>query len=115
MQQIEIKIHSENGNYAQSKFTPFGGAVFVGEVFRKLGNPGYRQLDHLKETLSLLPPSVRKVRLRSDSAGYQTELLKYCANGSNERFGVIEFCISCPVSVEFINAVYKYLGLLPTT
>ena len=69
--------------------------------------PGYRQLDHLKETLSLLPSSVRKVRLRSDSAGYQTELLKYCANGSNERFGVIEFCISCPVSAEFINAVHS--------
>ena len=37
MQQIEIKIQSENGNHAQSKFTPFGGAVLVGEVFRKLG------------------------------------------------------------------------------
>ena len=66
---------------------------------------GYRQLDHLKETLALLPGSVRKVRLRSDSAGYQVELLKYCAGGLNERFGVIEFAIGCTVSPAFIDAV----------
>ena len=67
--------------------------------------PGYRQLDHLRETLHLLPESVEKVRLRSDSAGYQAELLKYCASGENKRFGVIEFAISCHVSSELMKAV----------
>jgi len=66
---------------------------------------GYRQLDHLKATLALLPDSVKKVRLRSDSAGYQIELLKYCASGSSARFGVIEFAIGCPVSSAFRDAV----------
>jgi hypothetical protein len=41
--------------------------------------------------------------VRSDSAGYQTELLKYCAQG-NERFGVIEFAVSADVTAEFRKA-----------
>ena len=31
--------------------------------------------------------------LRSDTAGYQRELLRYCAEGGDERFGVIEFAV----------------------
>lgn len=60
--------------------------------------PGYRQLENLVESLRLLPDSVEKVRLRSDTAGYQIDLLKYCACGKNERFGVIEFAVGCPVT-----------------
>lgn len=59
--------------------------------------PGFRQMENLAESLDLLPEGVRHVRLRSDTAGYQIELLKYCAEGRNERFGVIDFAISSPV------------------
>ena len=62
---------------------------------------GFEQLEELKRMLSLLPEGVKKVKLRSDSAGYQIDLLKYCAGGGNERFGVIEFAISCDVVKEF--------------
>ncbi len=68
-------------------------------------SPGYQQLEQLKASLELLPASVKKVRLRSDTAGYQIELLKYCAQGDNERFGVIDFAIGCPVTAEFQKAV----------
>jgi hypothetical protein len=37
---------------------------------------------------------VDKVFLRSDSTGYQEDLLAYCAEGKHERFGVIEFAIA---------------------
>ena len=67
--------------------------------------PGYRQLENLKASLELLPESVKKVRLRSDTAGYQIEVLKYCATGANERLGVIEFAISSPVTKELKQAV----------
>jgi hypothetical protein len=60
--------------------------------------PGYGQLENLKASLELLPKSVDHVRLRSDTAGYQIELLKYCAEGKDKRFGVIEFAISSPVT-----------------
>jgi len=60
----------------------------------------YRQLENLCASLELLPEDVKQVRLRSDSAGYQIELLKYCAQGANERFGVIEFAICSPVTEE---------------
>ena len=68
---------------------------------------GFQQLEELKRMLSLLPEGVKKVKLRSDSAGYQIDLLKYCAGGGNERFGVIDFAISCDVGDEFKEAASK--------
>jgi hypothetical protein len=68
-------------------------------------SPGYQQLEQLKASLEVLPASVKKVRLRSDTAGYQIELLKYCAQGDNQRFGVIDFAIGCPVTAELKAAV----------
>ena len=38
---------------------------------------GYEQLRVFKEALACLPQGVEKVRLRSDTAGYQHDLLKY--------------------------------------
>ena len=45
--------------------------------------------------------------MRSDTAGYQHDLLKYCDSGDNERFGRIEFVVGCDVSPEFKRAVSK--------
>ena len=57
------------------------------------------------DALTMLPPGVTKVYLRSDTAGYQHDLLKYCEKGTNERFGRIEFAIGCDVGKEFKKAV----------
>ena len=45
-----------------------------------------------------------QVTLRSDTAAYQEEILKYCAEGKNERFGVIDFTISCKIVESFKQA-----------
>jgi hypothetical protein len=66
---------------------------------------GYEQLRVLQESLSLLPEGVAQVRLRSDTAGYQHALLRYCNQGKDERFGRIEFAISADVTPEFKKAV----------
>ncbi len=66
---------------------------------------GYEQLRVLKEALEYLPLWVRKVRLRSDTAGYQHDLLRYCNEEVNKRFGRIEFAIGCDVTPEFRKAV----------
>jgi hypothetical protein len=68
---------------------------------------GFEQLRVFKEALGCLPQAVNQVRLRSDTAGYQHDLLKYCAMGSNDRFGVIEFAIGCDVTREFKKAVMQ--------
>jgi hypothetical protein len=70
-------------------------------------NAGFEQLRLLQESLCLLPEGVEKVFLRSDSAGYQEDLLKYCAEGKNERFGVIEFAIANKVSAAFRQAALE--------
>ncbi|WP_028893413.1 IS1380 family transposase [Syntrophorhabdus aromaticivorans] len=70
---------------------------------------GYEQLRVFLHALSLLPPGVKTVRLRSDTAGYQHELLSYCDRGKDgklhERFGRIEFAIGAHVTKEFRKAV----------
>ena len=66
---------------------------------------GYQQLRVLMESLGYIPSGVEEVMLRSDTAGYQRELLKYCAEGRDERFGVIEFAVGVDVTAEFKRAI----------
>jgi hypothetical protein len=68
---------------------------------------GHEQLRVLKECLRHLPESVRKVALRSDTAGYQEELLLYCGEGRDPRFGVIDFAIGADVTEAFRAEVLK--------
>jgi len=80
--------------------------VVVHTEFRDGNVPaGFQQLRVLEEALTCLPEGVEQVRLRSDSAGYQHELLKYCELGENERFGRIEFAIGCDVTPEYKRAL----------
>ena len=66
---------------------------------------GFEKVRVLKESLEYLPPAVEKVYLRTDSAGYQADLLQFCAKGESERFGVIEFAVSADVTAAFRKAV----------
>ncbi len=68
---------------------------------------GYQQLRVFKEALELLPAEVEEVRLRTDTAGYQHDLLGYCCMGENKRFGKIEFAVGCNVTPEFKKAVLE--------
>ena len=68
---------------------------------------GCGNLKVLKETLRILPQGVMKVYFRSDTAAYQKDLLIYCAEGKNERFGVIEFAVGADVTAEFKRAVAR--------
>lgn len=61
-------------------------------------NAGFEQLRILQEALNLLPPDVKHAYLRSDSAGYQEDLIRYCAEGKDPRFGVIPFAIAARVT-----------------
>jgi len=69
--------------------------------------PGWRQREEFEQILGSLPEEVKSVALRSDSAGYQADLLTYCAEGKNSRFGFIPAAISCPVGQEFKDAVKR--------
>jgi hypothetical protein len=81
-------------------------AVVAHTEFRDGNVPaGYGQLRVFKQALGCLPDGIADVRLRSDTAGYQHDLLRYCERGENERFGRIEFAIGCDVTAEFKEAV----------
>jgi hypothetical protein len=67
---------------------------------------GWKQLGVVKEAISHLPSSVKTVRVRSDSAGYEHALLAWLDRADNKgRLGRIEFAVSCDVSPEFKTAV----------
>ncbi len=82
------------------------GVLSLHSEFRDGNVPaGHEQLRVLKDSLAGLPESVTKVFLRSDTAGYQRDLLLYCGEGKDKRFGVIEFAVGADVTAEFRRAV----------
>lgn len=110
------QTHKRTAFYSYKKFKAYQPlntywyeqGLLIHSEFRDGNVPaGYEQLRVLQEALRQLPPEVVKVFLRSDSAGYQQELLEYCAEGQDERFGVIEFAISSKVSESFKQAVMQ--------
>jgi hypothetical protein len=66
---------------------------------------GFEQRRVLEEALPCLPKGVKKVRMRSDTAGYQHELLRYCDREDNKRCGRIDFTVGCDVTPDFKKAV----------
>jgi hypothetical protein len=109
-----IETHKRDALFCYKKFKAYQplncwwaeqGAMIYSE-FRDGNVPaGHEQLRVLKDCLLHLPDSVQKVALRSDTAGYQEELLLYCGEGKDPRFGVIEFAIGADVTAAFRAAV----------
>ncbi len=85
-----IETHKREALFCYKKFKAYQplncwwaeqGAMLYSE-FRDGNVPaGHEQLRVLQESLRHLPDSVRTVSLRSDTAGYQEELLLYCGEG----------------------------------
>lgn len=109
-----IETHKRDALFCYKKFKAYQplncwwaeqGAMLYSE-FRDGNVPaGHEQLRVLKESLRHLPDSVKKVSLRSDTAGYQEDLLLYCGEGKDPRFGVIAFAIGADVTEAFRAAV----------
>jgi hypothetical protein len=109
-----IGTHKRDALYCYKKFKAYQplncwwaeqGAMLYSE-FRDGNVPaGHEQLRVMQDCLRHLPDSVKKVSLRSDTAGYQEELLLYCGEGADPRFGVIDFAVSADVTQAFRAAV----------
>ena len=109
-----IETHKEQATYCFRKYKAYQplttywyeADLVVHSEFRDGNVPaGHQQLRVLRESLENLPSRVDRVMLRSDTAGYQQELLRYCAEGRHERFGVIEFAVGVDVTEAFRGAV----------
>lgn len=68
---------------------------------------GAEKLRVLKEGLAVLPSGVEVVYFRGDTAAYQHDAMAYCAEGKNNRFGIIEFAIGAKVTEPFKTAVWE--------
>jgi hypothetical protein len=79
--------------------------LIVADQFRDGNVPaGTRLREVLHQALQALPPTVRSVRLRSDSAGYVHELLDWCRQEIPGR-PRIEFAISADMTEELRTAI----------
>ncbi|MEK7280963.1 MAG: IS1380 family transposase [Chloroflexota bacterium] len=65
---------------------------------------GHEMLRVVKESIDALPPEIEKIRIRTDSAGYQHDVLKFCATGDGGKRDPIEFTISNDMTEEFRQA-----------
>jgi len=80
--------------------------LMVRSEFRDGNVPaGYDLLRVLKEALEALPEGIERVRVRSDTAGYQHDVLRFMATGDEGQRQVIEFTVSCDVTPQFRQAV----------
>ncbi len=66
----------------------------------------YDNFRALKESLEILPEGVEEVYFRSDSAGYQHDILKFCEK-NDTRFGKIGYAIASEVSSSFKESVVE--------
>ena len=108
-----VQSHKRQAEYCYKKFKAYQPLntwwaeqqVIVHSGFRDANVPaGYRQLRVLQASLAALPGGVDKVCLRSDTAGYQKDLLLCCGAGRDKVFGVIEFAVGANVTAEFRRA-----------
>ena len=109
-----VETHKQQAQYCYEKYkayqpltTYWHEAGLIAHTEFRDGNvpAGYQQKRVLTEALAQLPSGVKKVMVRSDTAGYQQELLRYCAKGQDERLGEIEFAVGVMVTPEFRKAV----------
>ena len=109
-----VETHKRDAFFCYKKFRAYQPLqtywaereMLVHSEFRDGNVPaGYQQLRVLQEALEMLPAGIASASLRSDSAGYQVELLRYCAEGRNERFGVVDFAVSADVTTALRAAV----------
>src|SRR5271155_5733328 len=105
-----IATHKRDALFCYKKFKAYQPlncwwaeqGVMLYSEFRDGNVPaGHEQLRVLKDSLGYVPGGVKKIYLRSDTAGYQEELLLYCGEGTDPRFGVIEFAIGADVTEAF--------------
>ena len=111
-----VQTHKSTALYCYKKFAAYQPLNFYWQEldtifysqFRDGNVPaGFGLWDALVRALEQLPEGVDQLLLRSDSAGYCWELLRYCAEGRNERFGKIDFAVSADVTDPLKQEVAK--------
>lgn len=111
-----IETHKANSLYCYKKYTAYQPMmvwwaeqqVIVHTQFRDGNAPAdYALLPVLQEAISCLPKNSDKKQLyfRSDAAGYNIELLKYCEDKN------IQFAVGCPIS----DSVREVIKSAPTS
>ncbi|MDE0303063.1 MAG: transposase [Gammaproteobacteria bacterium] len=99
------KVPGERGYQPLAVFCPELGRVLASE-FRDGNVPAKtRNLELLEQVLGEVPPAIRRVWFRTDGAGFQHGLVRFCNEPASRpealrRFGVIGFVVSADLDDE---------------
>jgi hypothetical protein len=75
---------------------------------------GFALRQVVQESLAFLPAGVETLYLRSDTAGYDTDVLFWCERAAEHpQYGRIQFTISADVTLEFRKAVARVTEWTP--
>ena len=114
-----IPTNKRTAKYSYKKFKAYQGLnawwdeqqMVLNTEFRDGNvNAAHQITRFLKETLHHLPEGIKEIAIRSDTAGYQYDLMDFCEivdkrNNGDKRFGKIKFAIGVDVSKSFREAV----------
>ena len=104
------KAPGERGYQPLAVFCPELGMVLASE-FRDGNVPAkVRNLELLEQVLAELPPEIKRVGFRTDGAGFQRKLIRFCNEPASRpaalrRFGVIGFVVSADQDREMVQSL----------
>ena len=114
-----IETHKSNALSCYKKFKAYQPlnvwwaelAMMLNSEFRDGNVPaGHEQLRVLIASRALLPADVTRVFLRSDTAGYQSELLLYCGEGNNSSIIGLMFWVASTKPARMNSACFVGRG-----
>jgi hypothetical protein len=85
--EAQYSYHRKTGYYPMLGFFAEYGLITQGEFRQGNESPGSKALNFLKKCLATIPDSIGKIRLRSDSAWYLSEIFDFC-DANNIEFAI---------------------------
>lgn len=98
-QKAKFSFHKEPGYYPMLGFVAETQQVLLAEFRDGNASPSSGALRFLEQLVGRLPETIEKIRLRSDSAWFNVEVMDYCEDGG------IEFAITADKNINMLHTI----------
>jgi len=98
-QKAKFSFHKEPGYYPMLGFVAETQQALLAEFRDGNASPSSGALQFLKQLVGRLPETIEKIRLRSDSAWFNIDVMDYCQEGG------IEFAITAEKNINMLQTI----------
>jgi hypothetical protein len=98
-QKAKFSFHKEPGYYPMLGFVAETQQLLLTEFRDGNASPSSGALEFLKQLVGRLPEAIEKIRLRSDSAWFNSKVMDYCEDGG------IEFAITAEKNINMLQTI----------